>query len=346
MSKLTTLRNIFDNIINPCTVGYIGEPAAWVIQDVGMSVTQRMSQLDGRVVTTPIGLRGKVWHFGSVNAFYHHRKRVNRNTPCVVSWFHLVPDDPRTQELIDCDHLVSQWHTAATRSKEQLVEAGLPEEKITVIPLGIDPKHFYPVSQERKSELRKSLGLPNDGWIIGSFQKDGNGWEEDSGPKLIKGPDILCDILEELAKHVKIYALLSGPSRGYVKKRLKKAGIPFFYEFFEKPTGVSAFYQASDLYMNTAREEGGPQAILESLATGTPLVTGRVGMVDDIVKDQEDALIVDWNKKDEAVARILSFMNNEELRKSIQKKGLQTSGHYNWQHIAERYEKELYMPHL
>jgi glycosyltransferase involved in cell wall biosynthesis len=344
MSKLRTLRNIFDNIRKPCTVGYIVEPAAWVIQDVGLAITQRLSQLDGRVVSTPIGLRSKIWHFGSINAFYHHRKRIKKNTPCIVTWFHLVPDDPRTQEIIDSDHLVSRWLTASTRSKRQLVKAGLAEEKITIISLGIDHKYFSPVSQKEKRELREILEVPEDHFVIGSFQKDGNGWEEDSEPKLIKGPDIFCDILEELAKYVKIFALLSGPSRGYVKKRLKKAGIPFIHKLFDKPTQVSQFYQASDLYIVPAREEGGPQAILESLATGTPLVTGRVGMVEDIVKDQEDALIVDWNAKGEALERILSLINNEEQRISMRDKGLNTVSNYDWQYIADRYEKELYLP--
>jgi glycosyltransferase involved in cell wall biosynthesis len=344
MSKLKSLRDIFDNICKPCDVGYIVEPAAWSIHDDGIAVTERLSELTGRVVSTPIGLRGKIWHFGSINSFYHHRTRIKKNIPCIVTWFHLVPDDPRTQDIIKCDHLVSVWHTASTRTKRQLIQAGLPEKKIVIIPLGVDHKYFFPVLQEKKNELKEIFGLPEDHVIIGSFQKDGNGWEEDSEPKLIKGPDIFCDILEELSKHMKIFALLSGPSRGYVKKRLKIAGIPFVHKLFEKSTDVSHFFQASDLYMITSREEGGPKALLESLATRTPLVTGQVGMVDDLVQDQEEALIVDWSRKGEAVEKIISLINNDEKRKSMQEKGQDSVFSYDWLSIADRYEKELYLP--
>ena len=45
-------------------------------------------------------------------------------------------------------------------------------------------------------------------------------------PKLIKGPDVFCDVIERLAKDLPVHVLLSGPSRGYVKARLTKLTFP------------------------------------------------------------------------------------------------------------------------
>ena len=42
--------------------------------------------------------------------------------------------------------------------KEAMVQLGIPEEKISGIPNGVDPEKFYPVPKE---QARKELGLPN-----------------------------------------------------------------------------------------------------------------------------------------------------------------------------------------
>ena len=47
------------------------------------------------------------------------------------------------------------------------------------------------MKNEIKNKLYIKYKIPKDKIIIGSFQKDGVGWEEGNEPKLIKGPDIL-----------------------------------------------------------------------------------------------------------------------------------------------------------
>ena len=43
----------------------------------------------------------------------------------------------------------------------------------------------------------------------------------------------------------------------------------------------------------SSRDEGGPKAVLESMATGVPLVTTRVGQAADLVVDGESGRILD-----------------------------------------------------
>ena len=47
-----------------------------------------------------------------------------------------------------------------------------------------------------------------------------------------------------------------------------------------------------DLYIVASRHEGGPKAILESMASGVPLVTTRVGQAMDLVKHGKNAFMV------------------------------------------------------
>jgi glycosyltransferase involved in cell wall biosynthesis len=43
----------------------------------------------------------------------------------------------------------------------------------------------------------------------------------------------------------------------------------------------------------TSRDEGGPRAVLEAMATGVPLVSTRVGQGADLVRDGENGWLVD-----------------------------------------------------
>ena len=77
----------------------------------------------------------------------------------------------------------------------------------------------------KHSELSRKK-IPRESLLIGSFQKDGIGWGEGNEPKLIKGPDIFINSLEKIKKCCDPFVILTGPSRGFVKKGLKNFG-PF-----------------------------------------------------------------------------------------------------------------------
>ena len=52
-------------------------------------------------------------------------------------------------------------------------------------------------------------------------------------------------------------------------------------------------YRAMDVCLVTSRDEGGPRAVLEAMATGVPLVTTRVGQAADLVRHAENGWIVE-----------------------------------------------------
>ena len=84
-------------------------------------------------------------------------------------------------------------------------------------------------------------------------------------------------------KGLPVYALLTGPSRGYVKEELKKNGIPYYHSYVLELNDLVPLYQALDLYLITSREEGGPMGLMESMSCGIPVVTTNVGMAADVI---------------------------------------------------------------
>jgi glycosyltransferase involved in cell wall biosynthesis len=64
---------------------------------------------------------------------------------------------------------------------------------------------------------------------------------------------------------------------------------------------VAQAYDAIDVCLVTSRDEGGPRAVLESMATGVPLVSTRVGQAADLVRDGENGWLVDVGDVDAVV---------------------------------------------
>ena len=129
---------------------------------------------------------------------------------------------------------------------------------------------------------------------MGSFQKDGQGWGEGLEPKLIKGPDVFLQTIEILKSQIQdLFVLLSGPARGYVMKGLKNLGVDFKHFYLRDYPETGELFQALDLYLVTSRQEGGPKAVLESMSSGVPLVTTRVGQAMDLVIHGENGWMVE-----------------------------------------------------
>jgi glycosyltransferase involved in cell wall biosynthesis len=190
--------------------------------------------------------------------------------------------------------------------------------------------------------LKEKLRLPKDKLIIGSFQKDGQGWGEGNDPKLEKGPDVFCDTVEQIAHKYPVHVLLTGPARGYVKKRLQDAGISFTHDYLKEYKNIIEYYQALDLYIVSSREEGGPMAILECMASGIPFVTTPVGMVPDIIKDRYNGLVTTSVNSAELAQKACELVESSNLKEQIIQNGLIVVKDYDWDKISQRYYNALY----
>ncbi len=77
--------------------------------------------------------------------------------------------------------------------------------------------------------------------------------------------------------------VLAGWRRQYLMARLDEAGIG--YHYFEKPPQevVNDLYQCLNLYPITARQEGGPQSLIECGLLGVPAVSRDIGMASQVL---------------------------------------------------------------
>ena len=243
------------------------------------------------------------------------------------SYFHGLPGtgdknfDAVYAGLCQNHERLSRIQVSHSQMYHSVLQTGIDPTKVHLIPIGINLSYFHFRDAQLRQEQRTRLDIPESAFVIGSFQKDGNGWGEGLEPKLIKGPDIFIQTLEILKTQIpELFVLLTGPARGYVKKGLEQMAIPYRHLLLKDYPDVGRLFPALDLYLVTSRQEGGPKAVLESMASGVPLVTTRVGQAMDIVKHNQNGWIVDIEDV-EGLAHWAGFVHqkkNPELDKIIE----------------------------
>ena len=166
-------------------------------------------------------------------------------------------------------------------------------------------------------------------------------------PKLIKGPDIFIAAVERIAQEASVVVLLTGPARGYVKNELTRRGIPFVHTFLKEQADLAGCYHAIDLYLVTSREEGGPKGIMESMASGAPLVSTCVGMAPDLIVDGVTGGLAESEDVEgivERALRILSLSESESSR--LKSQAAAAVNVCDWSVVGRRHLEEVYKPLL
>ncbi|HCD36243.1 MAG TPA: glycosyl transferase family 1 [Chlorobium sp.] len=215
--------------------------------------------------------------------------------------------------------------------EEVILDTGIDRSKVFLIPIGVNRRYFTPTSPERKVEVRKLLGIPRDAFVIGSFQKDGNGWGEGLEPKLVKGPDIFLQTLEILKADIPaLHVLLTGPARGYVIAGLERLSIPYTHRLLDDYTDIGRYYHALDAYIISSRDEGGPKAVLESMASGVPLISTKVGQATDLISHGENGFLANIEDSEALAHWTTKAIQDSTSRKAIIENGLITAAEHDY----------------
>ena len=217
-----------------------------------------------------------------------------------TAYFHGKPGngeaifDEMHKILCESHSHIHRVQVSHTEMRDIVLSSGIDSHKVFLIPIGIDISVFRPQTYESKKTARAKFGVPESAVVVGSFQKDGSGWGEGNEPKLIKGPDVFLAVLKQLKERVpEVVVLLTGPARGYVIKGLQEINVPYKHIMLDKYEDINGAYHCLDLYIVASRQEGGPKAILESMATGVPLVSTRVGQAMDLVRHGENGWLTE-----------------------------------------------------
>lgn len=270
---------------------FISEEKGWSIYNDACLLKNEASKLDLSFFISfyPAFLLTHTIHYGSLNTYKAKTQEIfvfaRRRILTVFHGDFGISSfiDQKLNLIISDKDNIDYLIVPNTKQKNRFISWGFPPNKLKVLPIYIDRRNIA-ISQPIACEKKDSSTT----FFIGSFQKDGVGWEEGYIPKLIKGPDIFINTIEILSKKHKIHVLLVGPARGFVIDKLKNLNIEYtYFGHLRNPDDVFKYYPMVDLYLMCSREEGGPKAILECMGTQTPFIATNVGILGDLKSNDE-----------------------------------------------------------
>lgn len=206
--------------------------------------------------------------------------------------------------------------------KEGMAQLGVPEEKVSVIPNGVDCLKFCPAPKE---DVRRKLKLPNKKIILSVGHLTSN-----------KGFDYLVRALKILQTDLNqknTYLAIVG--EGEFRKEIEKTIAMLNLGEHVRLAGavphneLRDWYSAADVFCLASGQEGWPNVILESLACGTPVVASSAGGIPEIIRSDGVGILAERTEQD--IARKISIAlkqswNREEIVKFAQR--------HTWDRVA------------
>jgi len=209
----------------------------------------------------------------------------------------------------------------------------IPEERVFVTPLAACRKKFRPVKDKNQiSSVKKILNIPDKPYLLSlatleprknlrfairAFKKFIHDSKDDPGVILVlvgrKGW-----LIDKLFNDINTDPILKG--------RVVLAG--FVPDLMLAPllSGAVAFVYPS-LY------EGFGLPVLEAMQCGTPVVSSNTSSLPEVVGDA--GILIDPKNEDEMCQALIDLSNDEDLRHSLSKTGIERAGLFSWEKSAE-----------
>jgi len=323
----------------------VGEGAGWSIDHDLQELARIATRIGVRLADRRLlsASRDQAAFFGS--QFTLLREWRPRRHALATAYFHGRPGTRGMPEFDEAYRVLRAHHEEVARIQvthgemhELVLSTGIDPAKVFRIPIGVDVGIFRPQTPASRAAARTRLGLPRDAFVVGSFQKDGVGMGDGNEPKTIKGPDVLVEALDAARGELgELVVLLTGPARGYVRRELERRGIAHVHRLLPSRDGLTAAYHALDAYLVASRQEGGPKSILESMATGVPLVTTKAGQAPDLVVDGRNGLLVDVDDAAGLASGLGRLHGDSRLVAALREAGRSTAEENSHERLAPRW---------
>ena len=150
----------------------------------------------------------------------------------------------------------------------------------------------------------------------------------------------LVHAVHRLSSALDVHLLIvgDGPERQRIEQTTRELGLEDRVTLTGQQPSAQPWYGIADIAVLSSLSEGSPNALLEAMATGVPVVATRVGGIPEIVTDEESALLVqpgDVAQMEVAIRRLLA---DPKLAADLKKRSREL--------IAERHAPDARMQRL
>ena len=234
--------------------------------------------------------------------------------------------------LKDAAKVIALSHTEA----EQYKAMGVPEEKIAIIPNGINLSEY--VNLPSKGSFKKKFNIPEDKKLIlylGRIHRT-------------KGIDFLVRAYAYLKNGIKYrdaILVIAGPDDGFLNKvkslvcDLGVAGSVLFTGLLSEEDKIRA-YVDSDVVVNVEPLNVYGLVPLEAAACSTPVIVSKSNAISEVVLNGKFGFSVEYGDVTTLASILYRVLTDEELAENLGKNGREyVLNNFGWSKIVEKYEQ-------
>lgn len=181
--------------------------------------------------------------------------------------------------------------------------------RFVVVPSGIDVARFHTGASAR-GEARARLGLDDDSPVIGSVGRLAE----------VKGQDVLLRALPAVVRAwpgVVTVLVGDGPERQRLHKLATMLGLENRVQMLGRSDRPETLYPAFDCLAVPSRNEGMGRVVLEGMASGLPVVASGVGGILDLVRHEQNGLLVPAGDSAALAAALIRVLGDGSLRRRL-----------------------------
>lgn len=214
-----------------------------------------------------------------------------------------------------------------------------PEDKINIIPLGLDLDKFQVDQKTKRREFRNKYHIHPEEIAIGIIGRI----------VPVKNHSLFVaaakKVLERTKQPVKFIIVGDGDMREQMEQDFKAAGINYCYYPKDKreatatctswQTDMDVVLAGMDIVALTSHNEGTPVSLIEAQAACRPVVSTNVGGVADVVRDNQCGFITEPNNAELFAEALLQLIEKPELRNYFGGQGRQfVQSKYSYQRLV------------
>jgi glycosyltransferase involved in cell wall biosynthesis len=208
---------------------------------------------------------------------------ATRRTRCIATCHNWVSDSAKMRLIEALDKRALRGFPQVVGVSDaiaaELRRSGVPARSVSVIHNGITPPQAEAGARAR---VRAEFSLSEAAQLlvhVGRLARS-------------KRIDVLLQSLAALPPAVQLLLVGDGAERGALQERAASAQLRDRVHFLGYRRDIAELLAAADVFALSSEREGLPIAVLEAMASGTPIVATRVGSIPQMLEDGRDAWLV------------------------------------------------------
>jgi glycosyltransferase involved in cell wall biosynthesis len=205
-------------------------------------------------------------------------------------------------------HLTTHFHAITNAVKAYAVSAlGIRPERITVVERGRDARRLGTSSTERRTAVRKRLGIPDEDELIVAVGRQ----------EFQKGHLVLLRAASRLFSSRPATRILiagrPGNASNALTRELERLGLHERVSLLGHREDVPDLLAAADVFAFPSFFEGLGGSLIEAMGMGLPIVASRIPVIQEVVEENGNALLVPPDDPDGLAGAITRLLDDRAL---------------------------------